>query len=168
MLLTLSLLLTPPAHASIGAAIVLSLELPVVARDLRLGGIPPAEVRAVIVGSRERHLGGEELHAVLLRSHQAVLLNGPVVHFDELLLAQLDAGLRGPDLYVYLDDAHAKGGYKRRENSVILVPGRGLGIIVTERGHHDNGHHKGGEPGRGNGDDRGHGKDKDKEKGRGK
>ena len=63
MLLTLSLLLTPPAHASIGAAIVLSLELPVVARDLRLGGIPPAEVRAVIVGSRERHLGGEELHA---------------------------------------------------------------------------------------------------------
>lgn len=167
MLLTVSLLLAPVVHADVGASIVLSLELPMVARDLRRDGIPHAEVRSVILGSRERHLPGHEIHAVLLRSHQAILVNGPVDHFDDLVLVQLDAGVRGPALYVYLDDAHGKHGRKHKGDDVIIVaPGWGPSVVIVDGGDHDDGDHKGQDKGndKGHSNDKGHGNGKGKSK----
>jgi hypothetical protein len=156
--------------------ILLSFELPIVARDLRHDGIAPDEVRAVIVGSRARHLHCDEIHATLLHSHEAFLVSGPVPHFDDLVLVDLDRGLRGPALFVSLDEAYVKHG--KHSDAVLVGPGWGV-VSGSEPGnshgnadvhawHNNNskgfggnsghGHGSGNGASHGNGHGKGHGK----------
>jgi hypothetical protein len=180
MLLALSWLLTPAAHAGGDHPILLALDLPIVARDLRHDGIPAPQVRTVILGSRERHLHCDEIHTLLLRSHAAIVLNGPVDHFDELVLDRLDHDVRGPELYVYLDDFYGTHGFKHlHDNDLLVVPGGPVpGYVIRAddgpghgRGNaygHGNPHGNGRMNGHGNGNGHGnahgngHGKGRDK------
>jgi hypothetical protein len=137
LLLAIPFLLAPAARADADTPILLALDLPIVARDLRHDGIPHSEVRAVILGSRERHLHCDEIHATLVRSHEAILVHGPVDHYDDLILVPLDRGVRGPDLYLYIDDAFRTHGHK--EEAVIVAAPAAPAVFFLDH-EHDHGH----------------------------
>jgi hypothetical protein len=134
----------PPAMAEGPASILLALELPIAARDLRHDGVPDAEVTSVIVGSRARHLHCDEIHATLVHTHQLVLVDGPVEHLDNVVFVEMDRGVRGPDLFLYLDGYHHDHGRRHhkhedydRDVMVVNPVLWGPGVIVVD--DHDHG-----------------------------
>lgn len=118
----LAFLFTPPAEADAPASILLALELPIAARDLRHAGVPDHEVTAVIVGSRARHVHCDEIHATLVHTRELVVVNGPVEHLDEAYFVQYDRGVRGPDLVVWMDGYHHDHGRKHGHDAVLVSP----------------------------------------------
>lgn len=143
----LSLLWSLSAEAGAPPQIVLALELPIAARDLRVAGVPDREVTALIVGSRARHVHCDEIHATLVHTRELVVVDGPVDRWDEAYFVEYDRGIRGPDLVVWLDGYHHDHGHKHHHDEVRLSPVLGVapvfrpGVVIVD-GHRPPGHQK--------------------------
>jgi hypothetical protein len=138
-----ALLYAAPVLADDRPSILLALDLPIAARDLRHDGVPDREVSAVIVGSRARHLHCDEIHATLVHTHELVIVDGPVEHLDQVVFVEMDRGVRGPDLFLYLDGYHHDHGRRHwkhdddRDGVLLVEPALwGPGVIVVDHDHH--------------------------------
>lgn len=112
---------TPPAADAPGAApavveavpaepLVLAIDLPDVAVQLRSDGVSEPDVQGALRAARERHVSAADAHDALDAAHKAAREHGPVDNFGAFVQAQLDSGKRGQELADAIRAEHAAHG----------------------------------------------------------
>lgn len=92
------------------ADVLVALELPVAARDLRAAGVSPAEAAGVLGAAREHGLGPADATRLVLALEAAVRAHGVAPNLAGAVKARLAAGLRGEVLHAAVAEDVAKGG----------------------------------------------------------
>lgn len=105
-LLLVALLLAQPPLADV----LVALELPVAARDLRAAGVSPAEAAGVLGAARRHGLGPADAARLVGALEAAVRAHGVAPNLAAAVDARLAAGLRGEALHAALAEDVAKGG----------------------------------------------------------
>jgi hypothetical protein len=134
-----------PAEASaevdLQARIMLSLNLPTLAHELRVKGAAEGEVTATVSAFRVKEVAAFETAEVLLATVKAVDDKGPIENFGAFVKEQLADGKRGKDLADAIHAEHEKRG---------IGKGRKLGHFKSkkkdkghDKPHDDEGKHKG-------------------------
>jgi hypothetical protein len=103
--------LSATASAKISATgFLLSLRLPVLAKETREKGVPDEEVKAAVVSLREAKATPEDAVETFKATVAAVDEKGPVEKFGDLVRVKLKEGLRGKALAKAIHDEHEKRG----------------------------------------------------------
>ena len=122
------------AHASAAAQVpswvndlLVAAQLPVVAAEVRLDGVPGSEVQQVLDAMAAARMRAHEARQVLVLERDAVRDHGPVDNFGAFVQSKLSAGLRGRDLAAAIKAEHVARGKGKpataRGNSRGNAPG---------------------------------------------
>lgn len=103
--------LSATASANISASgFLLSLRLPVLAKESREKGVPDDEVKRAVVSLREAKVAPEDAVETFKATVASVDEKGPVENFGDLVRIKLKEGLRGKALAKAIHDEHEKRG----------------------------------------------------------
>ena len=103
--------LSATASANISASgFLLSLRLPVLAKESREKGVPDEEVKLAVVSLREAKVAPEDAVETFKATVASVDEKGPVEKFGDLVRVKLKEGLRGKALAKAIHDEHDKRG----------------------------------------------------------
>ena len=91
-------------------------QLPVVANELRLAGVPDADVKAALKSVQDT-VSLEEATEALEAAEEAVEANGPIDNFGAFVQAQLESGKRGKDLADAIKAEHEARGKGKPEHA---------------------------------------------------
>jgi hypothetical protein len=103
--------LNATASANISASgFLLSLRLPVLAKESREKGVPDEEVKLAVASLREAKVAPEDAVETLKTTVASIDEKGPVEKFGDLVRVKLKEGLRGKALAKAIHDEHEKRG----------------------------------------------------------
>ena len=92
--------------------LLLAIELPVRAHEIRQHGVEETEIRAAVEAMRVRQVPAAEAAETLEVAESAVEEHGPVDGFGDFVQSKLDEGLRGQDLAAAIRGEHEARGQK--------------------------------------------------------